>query len=71
MPATCKSCGKLVGIFDLDFGGGYDTSHTMNVGENVFVDVYVSNVPAAGLISFGFDLTFDPTPTGSWCGVDC
>jgi hypothetical protein len=48
-------------VFNADFAqdGTYDTSWPMKAGEVVTVDIYVSNVPAPGLISMGFKLTYD------------
>jgi len=49
-------------VFNADFAqeGTYDSSWPMKAGDVVSVDVYVSNVPAPGLISMGFKLTYDP-----------
>lgn len=48
-------------VFNLDFGqdGSFDPFWNLNVNQSVWVDVYVSNVPAPGLISMGFDLVYD------------
>jgi hypothetical protein len=48
-------------VFNADFGqdGTYDSSWPMRAGEVVAVDIYVSNVPAPGLISMGFKFTYD------------
>jgi len=48
-------------VFNADFAqdGTYDSSWPMKAGEVVTVDIYVSNVPAPGLISMGFKLTYD------------
>ena len=48
--------------FEADFAGDnvYDISWPMKTGEVVAVDIYVSNVPAAGLIAMGFTLSYDP-----------
>lgn len=47
--------------FNADFAedGVYDVSWPMKNGEMVTVDIYVSNVPAPGLISMGFKLVYD------------
>jgi len=47
--------------FNADFteDGTYDVSWPMKNGEMVTVDIYVSNVPAPGLISMGFKLAYD------------
>jgi hypothetical protein len=49
-------------VFNADFAqdGLYETSWPMEAGDVVTVDIYVSNVPAPGLISMGFKLTYDP-----------
>jgi hypothetical protein len=48
-------------VFNADFvrDGKYDSSWPMKAGDAVVVDIYVSNVPAPGLISMGFKLTYD------------
>lgn len=61
--------------FNADFAqnGTYETSWTMKADDVVAVDIYVSGVPAPGLISMGFKLTYDSSKlelvTGS-TGVD-
>jgi hypothetical protein len=47
--------------FNADFAqnGTYETSWTMKADDVVAVDIYVSGVPAPGLISMGFKLTYD------------
>jgi hypothetical protein len=47
--------------FNADFGqnGIYEAFWPMKAGDVVSVDIYVSNVPAPGLISMGFKLTYD------------
>lgn len=49
--------------FDLDFDhdGIYESYWELEPCDVVYVDVYVSNVPASGLISMGFDFVYDPT----------
>ena len=49
-------------VFNADFGqnGTYDASWPMRAGDVVSADIYVSNVPAPGLISMGFKLSYDP-----------
>lgn len=48
-------------VFNADFAQDttYDSSWPMKAGDVVTVDIYVSNVPAPGLISMGFKLTYD------------
>jgi len=48
-------------VFKVDFAqdGTYDTSWPMKAGDVITLDLYVSNVPAPGLISMGFKLTYD------------
>lgn len=47
--------------FNADFtqNGTYETSWTMKTDDVVTVDIYVSSVPAPGLIAMGFKLTYD------------
>ena len=49
--------------FNADFAQdtAYETSWPIEAGDVVSVDVYVSNVPAPGLISMGFTLEYDAT----------
>ena len=58
----CASSAHAALVFSTDFAqdGRYDVTWPMKTGEVVTVDVYVSNVPAPGLISMGFKLTYNP-----------
>ena len=65
-------------VFDLDFGqdgaaevkvGGVDYWE-LHPSEVVWIDVYVSNVPDPGLISFGIDIVYDPTQIEVTPGTD-
>jgi hypothetical protein len=48
--------------FNADFNqnGTPETSWTMKADDVVAVDIYVSSVPAPGLVAMGFKLTYDP-----------
>lgn len=48
-------------LFGLDFNqdGAYESSWPLSQGDTVNVDVYVSGVPAPGLLSMGFALQYD------------
>jgi len=48
--------------FELDFGqdGTIESMVYIPIEEVVIADLYVSDVPAPGLINMGFTLTYDP-----------
>ena len=50
----------LVFQFDFDQNGRYEDAWPLRVGEDVLVDIYISNVPAPGLVTMGFKLYYDP-----------
>ena len=65
-------------VFDLDFGqdgiaeqklDGVDYWE-LTPSEVVWIDVYVSNVPDPGLISFGIDIAYDPSQLGVTPGTE-
>jgi hypothetical protein len=59
---ACASGAHAALVFNADFAqdGRYEVTWPMKPGEVVVVDIYVSNVPAPGLIAMGFKLTYDP-----------
>jgi List-Bact-rpt repeat protein/cohesin domain-containing protein len=58
---ACGSGVEAALEFDADFDQDdiYEISWTMKADDVVSVDIYVSNVPAPGLVSMGFKLTYD------------
>ena len=58
---TAAPCVQAALEFDLDFGqdGVFESTWRLKPGDEIQVDIYVSNVPEPGLQAMGFQLVYD------------
>jgi hypothetical protein len=59
-------------MFNLDFGqdGTYEDYWEMDVDDEVYINIYVSDVPSDGLISMGMDITYDISQLAVTAGTE-